>query len=63
MAVDRDKLSNGDVGQGQVGRKSGRISLRQNLDTYRKEYTLTSYAYNGGSPPYSAEIPVEIKDV
>ena len=46
-----------------MGRKSGRISLRRKLDNYRKEYTLTIAAYDGGSPPYSAEIPVEIKVV
>ena len=71
-ALDRDKGSNGDIyyqlvrGNGElfkVGRKSGRISLRRKLDSYRKEYTLTIAAYDGGSPPYSAEIPVEIKVV
>ena len=71
-ALDRDKGSNGDIyyqlvrGNGElftVGRKSGRISLRRRLDSGRKEYTLTIAAYDGGSPPYSAETPVRVKVV
>ena len=71
-ALDRDKGSNGDIyyqlvrGNGElftVGRKTGRISLRRQLDSGRKEYTLTIAAYDGGSPPYSAETPVQVKVV
>ena len=46
-----------------MGRKSGIISLRRGLEGYRTDYTLTIAAYDGGSPPYSAEIPVKIKVV
>lgn len=72
MAVDADKGSNADIyyqlvrGNGElfrVERKSGVISLRRGLDSYRKDYILTIAAYDGGSPPYSAEIPVQIKVV
>ena len=57
------QLVRGDGGLFKVGRKSGVISWRGRLDSYRKEYTLTIGAYDGGSPPYSAEIPVHIKVV
>ena len=72
MAVDADKGSNADIyyqlvrGNGElfrVERKSGYISLRRQLESYRKDYILTIAAYDGGSPPYSAEIPVQIKVV
>ena len=72
MAVDADKGSNADIyyqlvrGNGElfrVERKSGIISLRRGLESYRKDYILTIAAYDGGSPPYSAEIPVQIKVV
>ena len=71
-ATDRDKGANADIyyqlvrGNGElfkVSRKSGVISLRRRLDSYRRKYTLTIAAYDGGSPPYSAEIPVQIKVV
>ena len=66
VAVDADKGSNGDIyyqfvrGSGEyfrVERKSGIISLRKKLDSYRKDYVITIAAYDGGSPSYSAEIP------
>ena len=66
MAVDADKGSNADIyyqlvrGNGElfrVERKSGIISLRKKLDSYRKDYVITIAAYDGGSPSYSAEIP------
>ena len=66
VAVDADKGSNGDIyyqfvrGSGEyfrVERKSGIISLRKKLDSYRKDYIITIAAYDGGSPSYSAEIP------
>ena len=69
-AIDMDKGTNGDIyyqlvkGNGElfrVGRKSGQITLRQKLDSYRKEYRLTLAAYDGGLPPLSAEISVHIK--
>ena len=71
-ATDRDKGANADIyyqlvrGNGElfkVARKTGIISLRRRLDSYRKKYTLTIAAYDGGSPPYSAEVPVQIKVV
>ena len=72
-ATDQDKAANADIyyqlvrGNGdlfRVERKSGVISLRRSLqDERRKEFTLTIAAYDGGSPPYSAEIPVHIKVV
>ena len=71
-ALDRDKGSNGDIyyqlvrGNGElftVGRKTGQISLRRQLASGRKQYTLTIAAYDGGSPPYSAEVPVQVKVV
>ena len=69
-ALDRDKGSNGDIyyqlvkGNGElfrVGRKSGRVTLRQTQESYRKEYRLTVAAYDGGTPPFSAETSVVIR--
>ncbi|TRY62766.1 hypothetical protein TCAL_04907 [Tigriopus californicus] len=69
-AVDQDTDANGDIyfqlvkGNGElfrVGRKSGQITLRKQLDNYRKDYRLTIAAYDGGSPPFSAEVTVHIK--
>ena len=72
-AVDNDKGPNGDIyyqlvkGNGElfrVGRKSGLITLRTDLtEDYNNEYTLTIAAYDGGTPPFSAEIVVVIKVV
>ena len=71
-ATDQDKAANADIyyqlvrGNGElfkVARKSGVISLRRRLDSARKEYTLTIAAYDGGSPPYSAEAAVLVKVV
>ena len=72
-AVDNDRGPNGDIyyqlvkGNGElfrVGRKSGLITLRTDLtEDYSSEYTLTIAAYDGGTPPYSAEIVVVIKVV
>jgi protocadherin Fat 1/2/3 len=70
MAVDADEGTNGDIyyqlvkGNGElfrVGRKSGQITLRQSLESYNKEYRLTVAAYDGGTPPFSAEVAVQIK--
>lgn len=71
-AVDKDKGNNGDIyyqlvrGQGdlfRVGRKTGLITLRTELDTYEKEYKLTIAAYDGGTPPFSEEVLVYVKIV
>lgn len=74
-AVDADKGQNGDIyyqlvrGNGElfrVGRKSGLVTLRTTLDnSYNQEdeYTLTIAAYDGGTPPYSAEVVAVIKVV
>ena len=69
----KDRGPNGDIyyqlvkGNGElfrVGRKSGLITLRTDLtEDYSSEYTLTIAAYDGGTPPYSAEIVVVIKVV
>ena len=71
--MDNDKGPNGDIyyqlvkGNGElfrVGRKSGLITLRTDLtEDYNNEYTLTIAAYDGGTPPFSAEIVVVIKVV
>ena len=71
--MDNDRGPNGDIyyqlvkGNGElfrVGRKSGLITLRTDLtEDYSSEYTLTIAAYDGGTPPYSAEIVVVIKVV
>ena len=74
-AVDADQGPNGDIyyqlvkGNGElfrVGRKSGLITLRTDLsqsDNYKDKYTLTIAAYDGGTPPFSAEVVVVIKIV
>ena len=71
-AVDLDKGSNGDIyyqlvrGNGdlfRVGRKSGLISLKQQLNGPREDYILTVAAYDGGSPPYSSETQILVKVV
>ena len=71
-AVDLDKGSNGDIyyqlvrGNGdlfRVGRKSGLISLKQQLNSPREDYILTVAAYDGGSPPYSSETQILVKVV
>ncbi len=74
-AVDADDGPNGDIyyqlvrGNGElfrVGRKSGQVTLRRRLDTKvtpQDEYRLTLAAYDGGMPPYSAEVSVLIKVV
>ena len=69
-AVDADEGTNGDIyyqlvkGNGElfrVGRKSGRVTLRQTQESYKKEYRLTVAAYDGGTPPFSAETTVVIR--
>ena len=71
-AIDKDKGNNGDIyyqlvrGQGdlfRVGRKTGLITLRNELETYEKEYKLTIAAYDGGTPPFSEEVLVYVKIV
>ena len=68
--MDADEGTNGDIyyqlvkGNGElfrVGRKSGRVTLRQTQESYRKEYRLTVAAYDGGTPPFSAETSVVIR--
>ena len=73
QAMDQDKGQNGDIyyqlvkGNGElfrVGRKSGLITLRTDLtEDYNNDYTLTIAAYDGGTPPFSAEVVVVIKVV
>lgn len=69
-AIDKDDGQNGEIyyqlvrGNGElfrVGRKSGQITLRQQLATYSSVYRLLVAAYDGGTPPYSAEVPVRIR--
>ena len=73
-AVDVDQGPNGDIyyqlvkGNGElfrVGRKSGLVTLRTDLTNsdYKDKYTLTIAAYDGGTPPFSAEVVVVIKIV
>ena len=71
-AIDKDTGDNGNLfyqlvnGKGdlfRVGRKSGAITLRNDLEDYKKDYKLTVAAYDGGTPPYSAEVEVFIKVV
>ena len=73
-AVDGDVGANGELfyqlvnGKGdlfRVGRKSGLINLRNALDSsdYKDEYRLTVAAYDGGTPPHSAEVAVTVKVV
>lgn len=56
-AIDMDSGDNGDVryelkkGHGElfkVSRKTGEISLKQNLEGHNREYQLTIAAYDGG---------------
>ncbi|XP_014488108.1 PREDICTED: fat-like cadherin-related tumor suppressor homolog [Dinoponera quadriceps] len=69
-AVDMDSGDNGEVryelkkGHGElfkVCRKTGEISLKQNLEGHNREYQLTIAAYDGGITPCSIEVPVNVK--
>ncbi|XP_023314181.1 fat-like cadherin-related tumor suppressor homolog isoform X1 [Trichogramma pretiosum] len=69
-AVDLDSGDNGEVryelkkGYGElfkVARKTGEISLKQNLEGHNREYQLTIAAYDGGISPCSVEVPVNLK--
>ncbi|XP_051157574.1 fat-like cadherin-related tumor suppressor homolog [Leptopilina boulardi] len=69
-AVDMDSGDNGEVryelkkGHGElfkVCRKTGEISLKQNLEGHNREYQLMIAAYDGGSTPCSIEVPVNVK--
>ncbi|XP_076387964.1 FAT atypical cadherin kugelei isoform X3 [Megachile rotundata] len=69
-AVDMDSGDNGEVryelkkGHGElfkVCRKTGEISLKQNLEGHNREYQLTIAAYDGGSTPCSIEVTVNVK--
>ncbi|XP_023289907.1 fat-like cadherin-related tumor suppressor homolog isoform X2 [Orussus abietinus] len=69
-AVDMDSGDNGEVryelkkGHGElfkVCRKTGEISLKQNLEGHNREYQLTIAAYDGGITPCSVEVPVNVK--
>ncbi|XP_011501552.1 PREDICTED: fat-like cadherin-related tumor suppressor homolog [Ceratosolen solmsi marchali] len=72
-AIDLDSGDNGEVryelkkGHGElfkVCRKTGEISLKQNLEGHNREYQLTIAAYDGGKRSISAcsvEVPVNIK--
>ncbi|XP_054014590.1 fat-like cadherin-related tumor suppressor homolog isoform X2 [Hylaeus anthracinus] len=69
-AVDMDSGGNGEVryelkkGHGElfkVNRKTGEISLKQNLEGHNREYQLTIAAYDGGTTPCSIEVPVNVK--
>jgi len=71
-AVDKDKGNNGEIyyqlvkGPGEVfrvGRKTGLITLRTELENFEKEYKLTVAAYDGGTPPFNEEVMVYIKMV
>ncbi|XP_011297771.1 fat-like cadherin-related tumor suppressor homolog isoform X1 [Fopius arisanus] len=69
-AIDMDSGDNGEVryelkkGHGElfkVSRKTGEISLKQNLEGHNREYQLTIAAYDGGLTPCSIEVPVNVK--
>nr|XP_034195560.1 fat-like cadherin-related tumor suppressor homolog isoform X8 [Osmia lignaria] len=69
-AIDMDSGDNGEVryelkkGHGElfkVCRKTGEISLKQNLEGHNREYQLTIAAYDGGNTPCSIEVPVNVK--
>lgn len=69
-AVDMDKGENGEVryelikGHGElfkVCRKTGEITLKQNLEGHNTDYELLIAAYDGGINPCSTEVPVFIK--
>ncbi|XP_058804510.1 fat-like cadherin-related tumor suppressor homolog isoform X2 [Phymastichus coffea] len=69
-AVDLDSGDNGEVryelkkGHGElfkVCRKTGEISLKQNLEGHNREYQLMIAAYDGGISPCSVEVPVNLK--
>ncbi|XP_053598514.1 fat-like cadherin-related tumor suppressor homolog isoform X2 [Microplitis demolitor] len=69
-AIDMDSDDNGEVryelkkGHGElfrVSRKTGEISLKQNLEGHNREYQLTIAAYDGGLTPCSIEVPVNVK--
>ncbi|KAK0095182.1 hypothetical protein PV326_009029, partial [Microctonus aethiopoides] len=69
-AIDMDSGENGEVryelkkGHGElfkVSRKTGEISLKQNLEGHNREYQLTIAAYDGGLTPCSIEVPVNVK--
>ncbi|KAK6637236.1 hypothetical protein RUM44_007650 [Polyplax serrata] len=69
-AVDMDKDEYGEVryelakGHGElfkVDRKTGEISLKQNLEGHNTDYELLIAAYDGGINPCSTEVPVRIK--
>ncbi|XP_076767085.1 FAT atypical cadherin kugelei isoform X6 [Xylocopa sonorina] len=69
-AIDMDSGDNGEVryelkkGHGElfkVCRKTGEISLKQNLEGHNREYQLTIAAYDGGITPCSIEVPVNVK--
>ncbi|XP_031780785.1 fat-like cadherin-related tumor suppressor homolog isoform X4 [Nasonia vitripennis] len=69
-AIDLDSGDNGEVryelkkGHGElfkVNRKTGEISLKQNLEGHNREYQLMIAAYDGGISPCSVEISVNVK--
>ena len=73
-AIDKDAGQNGDIfyqllkGNGElfrVGRKSGLITLRTDISSeeFLDEYAITIATYDGGTPPFSAEVVVVIKIV
>lgn len=69
-AIDMDKDEYGEVryelakGHGElfkVCRKTGEITLKQNLEGHNTDYELIVAAYDGGINPCSTEVPVHIK--
>ncbi|XP_048512093.1 fat-like cadherin-related tumor suppressor homolog isoform X4 [Athalia rosae] len=69
-AIDMDSGDNGEVryelkkGHGElfrVCRKTGEISLKQNLEGHNREYQLMIAALDGGITPCSIEVPVNVK--
>ncbi|XP_059483774.1 fat-like cadherin-related tumor suppressor homolog isoform X2 [Neocloeon triangulifer] len=70
QAVDMDKGENGEVryelhkGHGElfkVCRKTGEVTLKQNLEGHNREYELIIGAYDNGITPCSTEVPLHIK--
>ncbi|XP_030375675.1 fat-like cadherin-related tumor suppressor homolog [Scaptodrosophila lebanonensis] len=69
-AIDLDSAENGEVryelkkGNGElfkIDRKSGELSLKQNVEGHNRNYDLTVAAYDGALTPCSSEVPVHVK--
>jgi len=70
QAIDLDAYENGEVryemkkGHGElfkVDRKTGEIMLKQTLEGHNREYQLLISAFDGGIPPCSTDVVVNVK--